>query len=144
MTAISRLIEFLETPGPMDMQAIADHCHMVRRNAQYLIKGMRAAGRVYIAAWDRYGDGTSGPMVPRYAIGNLPDAKRPPRTSNAEVQRNRRARLRETHGRSIACRILEPRHSGGCDRIVRDGKTIYQRGMARNPYGRAGKTGSTA
>jgi hypothetical protein len=134
-----RLVEFLEAHGPMDTQAIADNCHMVRRQAQHIISQMRkVGGLVYIAAWDRYGDGQSGNMAPRYAIGNQADAPKPKRVSNKVAQRNRAQRLREAYGSHIAWRMMESRHSGGADRIVIDGKTIYERGKVRNPGGRYG------
>lgn len=84
----------LEHCGPLTMQEVAqffpDH-HYTEVAA--MITGMRAkvTKRIYIKEWTREGIGRRY-LRAIYALGDRPDARKPPPMTNAQWQRESRAR----------------------------------------------------
>lgn len=56
------------------------------------IRRLRKRKLVHICKYERQPDGQSGSLIPIYAVGDLPDAKRPKRIDHNEVSRKSWAR----------------------------------------------------
>lgn len=128
--AAMRMLERLQYVGPATRWTMAKECHIDQYHAANIVRLMiRLGGLLHISGWSRPESG-HGSYAPIYSIG--PGANKPkPKQLTATVKsRNRRNSLIERFGDSlIAERICRSRRNGGADRIVIDGKTIYQRGQ---------------
>ena len=87
----------LECCGPLTMREVASFFPGVDyRRVSCFLTAMRLTvvhKQVYIQSWTMEGIGRRYPR-PVYALGNKPDARKPPPMNNAERQRRARAKLK--------------------------------------------------
>lgn len=124
-----RIEEILQDEGPMDAYRLAEWAgctYLTLVRGSYLT-AMRLAGRIYKHSY-RPNPVCGNPIV-IWAAGFREDAAYQPvsKEHHKQVRREHAEWLRERYGRAVARKILQGRNSGGADRVVIDGKTIYQR-----------------
>lgn len=96
--------------------------------ARKILRSLHTQGFAHISGWDRDG---SRPPVAIYAPGRGEDTPRPRKRTMREANAARKRKLADRYGEGIAKRILTPRKDGGPERIVVDGRTVWQRGKPR-------------
>lgn len=134
--------DYVNVRGSRRADQILDHIKKVKRAtarecamalgmhetyASRLARNMRKEGLVHVDRWIL----RTGQHIPVYAIGAGKDAPYPKPKTKLQIQRDRKRRLEAQYGFEIANRIRATRREGGAERIVIDGKTVYQRGQPR-------------
>jgi len=125
-----RMIECLEnlahrSNGFTDMD-LAKSVHADRSSVTRYIRALHQAGIIRIASWDTDG---IGDYDRRWVMADgKADARRPATPTNADRTKKRRDKIRALFGKD-AHRVLQSRRFGGRDIIVRDGMTLYRRGV---------------
>jgi hypothetical protein len=135
---LMRVFNYLRDVGPATCLELAEHCFVVPRHAQYCVTQLAELGLVHIGGWRRQ-FGAGARFRRPLAVWHFGYGKTACRVvdNSAKSARDRRVkRLREEFGDEIASRILASRSNGGADRIVVDGRTLYERGKPRG-YRRA-------
>lgn len=123
--SMTRILEYMEAhPGRHADHELAAACHCDRGNAKHILNRLHAAGILRIAAYLRTGS-TPQALYGWSCDGDVDAACLPPVT-NAEKQRNRRAKLKALYG-PYAWRVHTSRNFGGADTLVVDGKVVYRR-----------------
>ena len=128
-----RMIECLEnlstrSKGLTDMD-LAKSVHADRSSVVRYIRALHQAGIIRIASWDTEG---IGDYDRRWVMADgKPDAPRPATPTNADRTKKRRDKIRALFGKD-AHRVLQSRRFGGRDIVVRDGVTLYRRGVGVN------------
>lgn len=84
-----RILEKLQTHGPMTKHQIAEMCFVAIRNVNEYLKLMHEDLEVYIHKWVRTGTG-GGPWLKVWAAGCEKDARKPKPATAAEKSRKRR------------------------------------------------------
>lgn len=128
-----RMIECLEnlaqgSDGLTDMD-LSKSVHADRSSVTRYIRALHQAGIIRIASWDTEG---IGDYDRRWVMADgKPDAPRPATPTNADRTKKRRDKIRALFGKD-AHRVLQSRRFGGRDIVVRDGVTLYRRGVGVN------------
>ena len=125
-----RMIECLESLEPrskgltdMDM---AKSVHADRSSVVRYIRALHQDRIIRIASFDTEGIGDYGR---RWVMSDgKADAIRPATPTNADRTKKRRDKIRALFGKD-AHRVLQSRRFGGRDILVRDGMTLYRRGV---------------
>lgn len=94
-----------------------------------LLREMTRQKRVHIDRYERQIQG--GAYSPVYAAGEGLNARKPKAIKPREASSNRKAKLIDEYGEEIASKIMRSRKQGGADKIVVDGRLIYERGPSR-------------
>lgn len=131
-----RLRARLDSGGPATVKALSVDCHCSEHVARVHLSAMHKAGQIHIHAWLR-ATGVGGNFSQVWALGRGPDARRPTATSKAQNYRAWRQRTIARYGPEIASRIFLSRRNGGADRIVVDGRVVYERGRRAAAEGAA-------
>lgn len=84
-----RILEKLQTHGPMTKHQIAEVCYVAIRNVNEYLNLMHEDLEVYIHDWIRTGTG-GGPWLKVWAAGCEKDARKPKALTPAERSRKRR------------------------------------------------------
>lgn len=99
---VARILHTLETYGPMTRSEICFHIGLDRMNCSAVITRLAKGGpkipqRIHISGYTH--DSEHGRRYPRaiYAIGDLPDAKKPNRQANRRDNRKRSDKRRAAH-----------------------------------------------
>lgn len=131
-----RLCARLASGGPATVKALSIDCHCSEHVARGHLSAMHKAARIRIHAWLR-ATGVGGNYSIVWALGAAPDAPRPTATSKAQNYRAWRLRTIARYGPEIASRMFRSRRNGGADRIVLDGRVVYERGRRTAAKGAA-------
>lgn len=131
---LTRMIEALEAngttgPGFTDKE-LAAIVHGDRSSVgKYLRELHDVGGIVRVSGWDTTGPGD---YDRRWSMADgRKDAKRPTTPTPAVRTKKRRANIARLFGRD-AWKVLQSKHHGGADSIVRCGKVLYRRGEGVN------------
>lgn len=125
-----RMIECLENLAPgsdglTDMD-LAKSVHADRSSVVRYIRALHQDRIIRIASFDTEGIGDYGR---RWVMSDgKADAIRPATPTNADRTKKRRDKIRALFGKD-AHRVLQSRRFGGRDILVRDGMTLYRRGV---------------
>lgn len=128
-----RMIECLENLAPRskgltDMD-LAKSVHADRSSVDRYILALHQDGIIRIASFDTEG---IGDYDRRWVMADgRPDAPRPATPTSADRTKKRRDKIRALFGKD-AHRVLQSRRFGGRDIVVRDGVTLYRRGVGVN------------
>lgn len=101
-STVARILHALEAYGPMTRSEICFHIGMDRMNCSAVVTRLAKGGpkipqRIYISGYTY--DSEYGRRYPRaiYAVGNLPDAKKPNRQATRRENRRRNDKRRAAH-----------------------------------------------
>lgn len=111
--------------GEQRADVLASAAMCATEYAYRLMRLMKAENRIHVCDWVRNGGG--GAYTPVYRHGPGRNAIRPSPKTAAQIKRERRKRLIQAYGKALADRMLSSRRKGGADRIVLDGRVIYER-----------------
>lgn len=131
-----RLRERLASGGPATLKVLIIDCHCSDHVARQHLSAMYRAEQIHLHAWLR-ATGVGGNYSKVWAIGAGADAPRPTATSKAQNYRAWRHRTIARWGAEIANRMFLSRRNGGADRIVVDGRVVYERGRRTAAEGAA-------
>jgi hypothetical protein len=99
--SFANIRDVLHICGPLTMREVAQFFPDVHyRQVSSFLTAMRltvVTKQIHIQSWTMEGFGRRYPR-PVYALGNKPDARKPPPMNNAERQRRARARLKPPVG----------------------------------------------
>jgi hypothetical protein len=126
--AAGRILERL-TCGDCSIKTLTVDACVSDGNARTLIGQMIAARVVHLSAW-RTAAGLGGNHTQVYRLGPGREAKRPAARAKKVLYQEWRQRKIEKYGREAAGAMLRSRSYGGAERIVIDGRTVYQRKAA--------------
>lgn len=125
------VFRYLRDHGPAESTVIADAIHRAWKPTLAALNTLHACGLIHVAAWRPVTVGGGWPAKV-WAFGYGEDAPRPPARDAKAIRREswhrRRAHLAEQYGDEVARKIYRSRNNGGADRIVIDGRTVYERG----------------
>lgn len=122
------ILDRLDSAGPQTIADMADFMGCGHEYARMCLRQMHRQGMVHIHGWNRVG---AHPPRTVYAAGAGADAKKPPVLTRLQSTRRRKRRLTEQFGEDRAKSIMTSRADGGPDRIVIDGRVVYERGKPR-------------
>ncbi len=91
------VLEVLASVGPLTSREVSEFfAGSTHQDVSAILSSLRTAARrrVHIGAWTRDNGHGKCALRPVYALGDEPDAPRPPKLTNAEVTRRYRARHR--------------------------------------------------
>jgi hypothetical protein len=98
------------------------------------LNDLRSCGLVHICKWKRKGGDVGGAPLAMWQFGQAIDAPRPAALDLKACKRRhyhkRKDRIIQQFGDEVWNRIRVSRSQGGADKLVVDGKTVYQRGAA--------------
>ena len=121
---------FLSSVTMATTEEIAIACNLSEKHVRKTLSLWRSLGLVHKAGHIRR-EGIGGTQIIQWARGHAPDAKPLPREDASTIRRRRLRKLKTLYDTTIANKILRSRRQGGPSKIVRDGKTIYERGKPR-------------
>lgn len=121
----TRILERLSC-GDCSIKTLCIDCATGENSARTLITQMHRAGVIHLRAY-LPAVGVGGMHTLIYRLGPGRDAKRPKRRGKKELYQEWRARKVARFGREIAATMLRSRSYGGAERVVIDGRTVYQR-----------------
>lgn len=122
---------YLRDHGPSESTHIADGIFRTWKTTCAALNILHECGLIHIKTWRPVTTGGGFPAKV-WAFGYGEDAQRPKARDAKEIRRNcwhkRKADVTQKYGIEVARKIFKSRNQGGADRIVIDGRTVYQRG----------------
>ena len=134
--AIPRIYNALRELGRGSNEEISAKAFCGVKHTRKVLMDLRECGLVHIADY-RKRDGVGGTRIHIWQFGPGEEHEKVVVKDHIQIRRKRRRRLVSEYGVEIARRIIASRSKGGADRIVVDGKTVYQRGKPRGKYARS-------
>lgn len=123
--AAARILERL-TCSPCTIKTLCADCAVSDSGARPLLRQMARAGAIHLSAYLPT-TGIGGMHTKLYSLGPGRAAKRPAPRGKKVLYQEWRARKIAKYGPDIAGTMLRSRNNGGAERIVIDGRTVYQR-----------------
>ena len=129
--SIVRIYNAMQEAGTATAKEIAVTAHASATYTSQVLRWLRDCGLCHIhSRKSRKNAGGTRLIVWKFGQGEDAPKEEVVRDFNAS-HRRRQARLIDQYGHETAIKILRSRANGGADRIVKDGKVIYQRGKRR-------------
>jgi hypothetical protein len=122
-------------PHEHDVDSMVKRVGYTKAHTLRVLKDLRACGLVHVSSWRRQPDGQRGYPAKLWRFGHgvdapMPKAKDMARSVRESYHRTRKRSI-EQFGIEVTRKIFVSRKRGGIDRLVIDGKTVYERKTRR-------------